>query len=93
MASRRKFKKQIKNNTNLLIEDAFIEAINGDEKEAKKMDDIIDNIIDDRHEMLNKVSSYPLNENRATIKEHFKTIKTDLDSKATEYKKKIGIVG
>ena len=76
-----------------MIEDAFIEAINGDEKEAKKMDDIIDSIIDDRHEMLNKVSNYPLNESRAAIKEHFKAIKTNLGEKAAEYNKKIGIVG
>jgi oligoribonuclease NrnB/cAMP/cGMP phosphodiesterase (DHH superfamily) len=46
MASRRKFKKQIKNRTNLLIEDAFIESINGDAREAVKMDSIIDEVID-----------------------------------------------
>lgn len=93
MASRRKIKKNIKEKTNLLIEDAFIESINGDEKEGKKMDDIIDNIIDDRHSMLNKVSNYPRKENRAKIKEHFNAIRTDLDAKVTEYDKKIGRVG
>lgn len=93
MPSRRKFKKQIKTKTNLLIEDAFIEAINGDEKESKKMDGIIDNIIDDRYEMLSKVCDYPLNDSRSAIKEHFKAIKESLSSKAADYQKKIGIVG
>ena len=93
MASRRKFKKQIKEKTNLLIEDAFIEAINGDEKESNKMEGIIDNIIDDRHDMLSKVCNYPNNEKRAAIKDHFNSIKDTLASKTSDYKKKVGIVG
>ena len=93
MPSRRKIKKDIKNRTNLLIEDAFIESVNGDEKEGKKMDEIIDNIIDDRHQMLNKISDYPKRENRAKVKEHFNAIRTELDTKATDYAKKIGRIG
>ena len=93
MASRRKIKKQIKEKTNGLIEDAFIEAINGDEKESKKMDGIIDNIIDDRHEMLNQVCNYPLNEGRSAIKKHFQSIQEALDKKGADYQKKIGTVG
>lgn len=92
MASRRKFKKQIKDKTNLLIEDAFIEAINGDEKEADKMDSIIDKVVDDRHEMLNRVCDYPSNDNRSNIKQHFKAIREDLNKKVEEHQKKIGIV-
>ncbi len=92
MASRRKLKKKIKSETNLLIEDAFIEAINGDQKEEKKMDGIIDSIIDDRQEMLNKVSAYPNNANRADIKGHFATLKADIQKKASDYSKKIGAV-
>lgn len=92
MASRRKLKKKIKAETNLLIEDAFIEAINGDQKEESKMDDIIDSIIDERQEMLNKVSAYPINAARAEVKEHFDSLKTALQNKASEFGKKIGAV-
>jgi hypothetical protein len=93
MPSRRKFKKSIKSQTNLLIEDAFIESINGDEKEASKMDNLIDEVIDDRHEMLNKVSDYPNNGKRAEVKAHFNAIKENLDKKTNDYAKKIGRVG
>ena len=93
MPSRRKLKKEIKSETNLIIEDAFIESINGDEKEAKKMDSTIDAIIDDRYEMLSRVSSYPKNEGRAKVKKHFNAIKTDLSAKVADYRKKIGRVG
>lgn len=93
MPSRRKLKKKIKQETDLIIEDAFIESINGDEKEAKKMDSTIDEIIDDRYEMLGRISTYPKNENRAKVKEHFNAIKTDLSAKVADYSKKIGRVG
>jgi len=93
MPSRRKIKKSIKAQTNLLIEDAFIESINGDDKEGKKMDALIDSIIDDRHNMLNKVSAYPKGESRVKVKEHFKGIQNDLESKTKDYDKKIGRVG
>ena len=92
MPSRRKFKKQIKAKTNLLIEDAFIESINGDEKESKKMDTIIDEVIDERHEMLNKVSEYPNKGKRAEVKAHFNSIKSTLDTKTDDYTTKIGRV-
>ncbi len=92
MPSRRKIKKAIKAQTDLLIEDAFIEAINGDEKEGAKMDSIIDSIIDDRQEMLNHVSAYPTKEGRAKIKAHFSTLKKNLSDKTNEYSKKIGHV-
>ena len=92
MPSRKKLKKQIKANTDLIIEDAFIESINGDEKEAKKMDGIIDEIIDDRYEMLSRISNYPINEARAKVKEHFNALKKDLSAKVAEYSKKIGRV-
>ena len=93
MPSRRKLKKKIKQETDLIIEDAFIESINGDEKEVKKMDSTIDSIIDDRYEMLGRVSNYPKNEKKAKVKEHFNAIKTDLDAKVADYSKKIGRVG
>tara|TARA_B110000503_G_C6993423_1_gene348362 strand:+ start:391 stop:672 length:282 start_codon:yes stop_codon:yes gene_type:complete len=93
MASRREFKKVIKDKTNLLIEDAFIESVNGDAKEAQKMDEIIDQVIDDRIEMLNKVCAYPNRESRAKIKAHFNEIATNLEAKTAEYTKKIGRVG
>ena len=93
MASRRKFKKSIKDKTNLLIEDAFIESVNGDAKEAQKMDEIIDQVIDDRIEMLNQVCAYPNRESRAKIKAHFNEIETNLEAKTAAYTKKIGRVG
>jgi len=93
MASRRKFKKEIKEKTNLLIEDAFIESLNGDAKEAEKMDAIVDEVIDARIEMLNKVCAYPNRESRAKIKAHFNEIATTLEAKSAEYTKKIGRVG
>ena len=65
MASRRKFKKQIKLKTDILIEDAFIESINGDEK----MDKLIDEVIDDRIEILGKVCGYPNTAKRAEIQQ------------------------
>ncbi len=93
MPSRRKLKKHVKIETDLIIEDAFIESINGDEKEAKKMDSMIDEIIDDRYEMLSRISTYPINESRAKVKEHFNAIKLDLTTKVADYSKKIGRVG
>jgi len=92
MPSRRKLKKKIKQDTDLIIEDAFIESINGDENEAKKMDTTIDSIIDDRYEMLSRVSNYPKNEKRAKVTAHFNAIKTDLDARVSDYSKKIGRV-
>tara|TARA_R110002072_G_scaffold200539_4_gene358257 strand:- start:181 stop:462 length:282 start_codon:yes stop_codon:yes gene_type:complete len=93
MSNRRKLKKQIKEQTNLLIEDAFIESINGDKKESEKMDQVIDNLIDERFDLLSNVSDYPKGKDRKTVKAHFKSIKEDLAAKTTEYKKKIGRVG
>lgn len=93
MASRRKLKKQIKAQTDELIEDAFIESINGDEKEAKKMDQIIDDLIDDRMETLNKVSAYPKRGEKSEIKTHFNALLKGLEAKLGEYSKKIGRVG
>ncbi|MBL4710151.1 MAG: hypothetical protein JKY48_17105 [Flavobacteriales bacterium] len=93
MASRRKFKKNIKAQTDVLIEDAFIESINGDEKEGNKMDQVIDAVIDDRIAMLNKVSNYPNKGTRAEVKAHFNAVKKDKEAKVSDYTKKIGRVG
>jgi len=93
MANRREIKKEIKRKTDLLIEDAFIESINGDKKEADKMDQLIDELIDERYAMLSKVSSYPRNGSRNEIKKHFSDLQKELDNKVTEYDKKIGHVG
>jgi hypothetical protein len=93
MASRKELKKQLKKATDLLIEDAFIESINGDEKEVAKMDKVVDKIIDDRYDLLSKVSTYPNKESRAKIKEHFKGIKDELEAKVATYTKEIGRVG
>ena len=92
MPNRRDLKKKIKKDTDLLIEDAFIESINGDDKEAKKMDGVIDEIIDDRYDLINRVSNYPRENDRKKVREHFNAIRTDLDTKSTDYSKKIGRV-
>ena len=92
MANKRDIKKEIKSYTDELIEDAFIESINGDEKEAKKMDEIIDEIIDYRYDLLSRVANSPKG-NRAKVKEHFRSIRNDLMTKGEEYRKKIGKVG
>lgn len=93
MPSRRKLKKHIKTQTNFLIEDAFIESINGDEKEGAKMDQIIDALIDDRIALLNKVSAYPNQGKRVEVKSHFNSLKKELSEKVSDYTKKIGRVG
>lgn len=89
MASRRKLKKKIKEQTNLLIEDAFIESLNGDEK----MDKVIDDLIDKRFDLLSKVSNYPLDKKGKEIKSHFNDLKKDLEKDITDFSKKIGSVG
>jgi hypothetical protein len=91
MASKRDIKKKIKSETDELIEDAFIESINGDKKEAGRMDGIIDEIIDYRYDLLGRVSNHPKG-NRAKVKDHFNAIRTDLSTKNTDYSKKIGRV-
>lgn len=93
MANRRTLKKQIKKQTNELIEDAFIESINGAEKEAKKMDQLVDELIDDRFELISKVSDYPKKKDAKTIKSHFSELKDEVKSKVDAYRKKIGKVG
>jgi hypothetical protein len=93
MANRREIKKEIKQKTNLLIEDAFIESINGGKKEAEKMDKIIDELIDARYEMISKVSTYPKNGSSSEIKKHFSALQSELSNKVEEYDKKIGHVG
>jgi hypothetical protein len=87
MASRRKLKKAIKSETNLLIEDAFIESLNGDEK----MDKVIDELIDTRFDVLAGVSNYPNKDKKAAAK-HFNELKTKLNASVSEYSKKIGRV-
>ncbi len=88
MASRRKLKKSIKQSSNLLIEDAFIESLNGD----AKMDGLIDKIIEQRFESLNKVCAYPNRGSRAEVKAHFEGLKSEFDKGITEYTKKVGKV-
>ena len=92
MPSRRKLKKQIKNSTNEIIEEGFMESINGDAKEAEKMDKVIDDLIDYRIDLLSKVSNYPLNGKRSEVKQHFESLKKEMKNKNEEYSKKIGHV-
>lgn len=92
MANRRDLKKIIKSSTNEIIEDGFMEAINGDSKERDKMDKIIDEVVEYRLELLSKISNYPRHSKRSEIKKHFKNIKGQLDKNNADYSKKIGQV-
>lgn len=92
MPSRRKLKKGIKSTTNDIIEEGFVESINGDAKEQDKMDKIIDDVIDYRFELLSKVSNYPRNSKRAEIKKYFHNIKEELQKHNSDFSKKIGHV-
>ena len=89
MPSRRKLKKTIKKQTDLLIEDAFIEAINGD----KKMDQLIDELIDERFDFIAKVSQYPNDKTAKEIREHFQALKGEFSKSLDSYTKKVGKVG
>lgn len=89
MINRRTLKKAIKMETDILIEDAFIEKFNGD----KKMDQVIDDLIDKRYDMISAVSNYPKNAKRAEVKSHFTNLKKDLNATIDEFAKKIGHVG
>tara|TARA_B100001109_G_scaffold255520_1_gene258973 strand:+ start:3401 stop:3682 length:282 start_codon:yes stop_codon:yes gene_type:complete len=93
MPNRRDIKKEIKSATNLLIEDAFMESMEGDAKEAAKMDQLIDELIDERYAIINQVSAYPKKESRSKIKKHFSGIREDLEKLVDSYTKKIGRVG
>lgn len=89
MPSRRKLKKKLKKETNLLIEDAFIEAINGD----KKMDQLIDDVIDKRFDFIAQISQYPHEKEGKKIREHFHNLKGEFAKSLDDYTKKIGKVG
>lgn len=89
MANRRTLKKEVKSATNLLIEDAYLEAMDADEKEKKKMNGIINDIVDDRYDFLSRISSYPKSKDRTKVKEHFNAIHTDLETKTADYSKQI----
>lgn len=93
MANKRDIKKEIKSNTDQLIEDAFYQSLDADDKTVKSMDGIVDDIVDHRFDLLNRVANYPNKETRAKIKEHFNSIRTDLDKLTADFRKKIGTVG
>ena len=92
MANKRDIKKEIVDATNFLIEDAFIEMMEGDEKEAEKMDKIIDEVIDDRYTLLSEVCNYPRREKTPKIKAYFTELRKSLKTKSADYTKKIGLV-
>ncbi|MAY83770.1 MAG: hypothetical protein CMP59_06505 [Flavobacteriales bacterium] len=92
MANKRDLKKEIKKATDSLIEDAFYQTLDAAEKEAKKMDDLIDKIVDERFDLINKINQYPLNEKADKVKAHFNDVKKELDKMVDDYTKKIGKV-
>ena len=92
MPNKRELKKLIKEHTNRLIEDAYYQTLEADAAEVKKMESIIDDIVDKRFELINRVANYPLNKNRREVKEHFNTIQSDLEKVNIEFSKKIGRV-
>lgn len=92
MPNKRELKKLIKEHTNRLIEDAYYQTLEADANEVKKMESVIDEIVDHRFELINRVANYPLNKNRREVKEHFNSIQTDLEKLNVEFSKKIGRV-
>jgi len=92
MPNKRELKKQIKEHTNRLIEDAYYQTLEADQKELKAMEAVIDEIVDRRFELINRVANYPLNKNRREVKEHFNSIQADLEKLNVEFSKKIGRV-
>lgn len=93
MANKRDIKKEIKQSTNKLIEDAFYQTLDAADKEVKKMDELIDKIVEERFELISKVNQYPINGEAKEIKSHFKEVREELGKLADEYTKKIGKVG
>jgi hypothetical protein len=90
MANKRKLKKRIKQQTDILIEDAYYQSLEADEKQAKAMDTLIDDVVDTRQSLLSRIADYPNRGNRAKVKEHFNAIRTELHTHVGEYGKKIG---
>jgi len=93
MANKRDIKKEIKQSTNKLIEDAFYQTLDAADKEVKKMDELIDKIVEERFELISKVNQYPINGEAKEIKSHFKEVREELRKLADDYTKKIGKVG
>ncbi|MBD98322.1 MAG: hypothetical protein CMO34_00625 [Verrucomicrobia bacterium] len=77
MASRRKVKKQIKQWSNAMMEDAYIEIINNPKADEKKLNQHIDNLVESRFNLLAKVSQYPRT-NAKEVNAHFKAVKEEL---------------
>lgn len=92
MASRREIKKAIKSSTNQIIEDGYMESINGDKKEKEKLDKVIDEVVEYRMDLINRVSNYPRHGKRSEKKKHFANIKGELEKNNLDYNKKIGHV-
>jgi len=84
MANRRKLKKQIKQWSNTLMEDAYVEIINNPKADEKKLNSRIDELVDGRFDLLAKVSQYPRTESKE-IKAHFKSVKEELAKKIDSY--------
>ena len=93
MANKRDIKKEIKQSTNKLIEDAFYQTLDAADKEVKKMDELIDKIVEERFELISKVNQYPINGEAKEIKSHFKEVREELRKLADDYTKMIGKVG
>ncbi len=89
MANKRDIKRDIKNATDLLIEDAILKSLNSDKKKVESIDKLIDEVIDIRYDLLSKVSNYPNKENRKAIKKHFSAIQESLSKAKTDYASKI----
>lgn len=92
MSNKREMKKLIKEHTDKLIEDAYFQTLEADDKEIDKMEKVIDELVDKRFELINRTANYPLNKKRAEVKEHFNAIQADLEKLNTEFSKKIGRV-
>ena len=93
MANKRDIKKEIKKETDRLMEDAFYQTLDAAKKEAEKMDKVIDDIVDKRYELIRQVNQYPKKEDVAKVKAHFESVRKELKEQIDSFSKKIGKVG
>ena len=89
MASRRELKKNILNLIGDVIEEYYNALLEGDKKNAEKIEKLIDECVDLADELIAKVnSSYKL-KTRAETKKHFASIKEKLGDSVLSFTEKL----
>ena len=78
MANKREIKKDVEYLVSEVISDCYAYLyINGD-KNRDKVIDIISNVVEKRNELIKKINNPSKEFNAKQIKEHYKTVQTDL---------------